>query len=116
MAGEFLIERFGGLQLAGDVLETGASGAVDLKNAWINDGRVETCPTVSTFATATRNVRRIYAHPAAQLLASESDGTNVTLEAFDLSGVSVATTTYVSSTAWPHAFASIGTPGTSRTY
>lgn len=112
----FTIENFGGLNLIDDPLEVGFKGAVDLKNVWFESGRIETCPGLLTGASCTRTARRIYDHAGANLLASESDGTNVTLQAFDTAGTSVATTTYASANTNPHGCATIGTPTASRSY
>jgi hypothetical protein len=113
----FVIDRFAGLNLLADPLELGASGAVDLLNVWFLPGRIETCPEVLAFATATRTVLRIFPYAdGSQLLASEGDGTTTTLEAFTSGGVSSATTSYASVSTTPHGFASIGTPSASRTY
>lgn len=113
----FNVERFGGLNLVDDPLEVGATGAVDLLNVWIQPGRVETVPEISGWASpTTRKVRRLFNHANTNVLASESDGSNVTLEAFDVGGTSVATGTYASASTAPHCFASIGTPTASRAY
>lgn len=113
----YTIETFGGLNLVDDPLEVGATGAVDLLNAWIQPGRVETVPEISGWASpTTRKVRRLFNHANTNVLASESDGSNTTLEAFDVGGNSTATTTYASASVTPHGFASIGTPSASRAY
>lgn len=112
----FEVETFGGLNLDADPLEVGAVGAVDLRNAWLSPGRVESLCASTSFATATRNVLRLFAHAGTQVLASETDGTNTTLQAFDSSGSSVASATYASGSIYPHGFASIGTTTVTRTY
>lgn len=114
------IERFGGLKLSADPGEMGPNGAIDLLNVWFDRGAVKTAPTVATKVTATRAVTRLHTHDRVHLLASESDGTNVTLEAFGSFGTaSVATTTFASAVRNPHSFATIGIPGApevTRTY
>lgn len=112
-----VIEKFGGLNLADDPSEFGAGGAVDLRNVWFDRGGLRAGPNDVDFATAERDVVRIFPHSSGlQLLASENDGANVTLQAFDGVGSSIASTTYASINIQPHAFASIGTPSASRTY
>lgn len=113
----FPLEGFGGLNLTDDPLEVGAQGATDLKNVWLPGGRIQTCPTVSAFATATRAVTRLFTHAdASQILASEADGANVTLQAFSAGGSSVAATSYASANIYGHSFASVGTSAASATY
>lgn len=113
----YAVEQFGGLNLSPDPFEIGASGAVDLLNVTLDQGRVLTYPPVAAWATATRAVQRLFTHGTGiQVLAAEGDGTNTTLEAFNSSGTSLATTTYASASIIPHGFASVGTPTASRTY
>lgn len=110
-------ERFGGLNLVDDPLEVGPTGATHLENVWFTEnGKLGAAPRVDAFATATRTVRGLGTHAAIHLLTSEADGTNVTLNALDSSGASVASTTFASAINTAHAFATIGTPSASKTY
>jgi hypothetical protein len=110
----FPIERFGGLNLADDPMEVGYTGATDGFNFWPVAGGIQTIPQPGSYATATSTVRRLASH-GINLLASESDGTNATLEAFSGS-LSLATSTYASSSTVAHGFATVGTSSASRTY
>lgn len=117
MEAPFVVERFTGLNLVDSPYLVGPGAAVDLSNVWISHGELQAVPDVSTFATGVDPITRLHTHGTGlHLLASEADGTNNTLQAFDSAGSSVASTTFAVVNAAPWAFASIGTATASRTY